>query len=228
VARVAADLVTREDPTVVLNIVIQDPLYGSTKLSGEQEARMIKVGVVMAALAAAGMMLTGMADPVVKIEVKNMHLCCGGCEGAATKAVEEGGGKEAKADKGTKTLSFTAANEKVAQAALDKLAAAGFWGEVEKPFAFKDDSKTLLPPKAKPVKISNGTFKGAHNCCDACNKALVEAIKGVEGVESEECKAKEATFTVKGAYDPAALVKAVNAAGYHVTLDKADVIKPGK
>jgi copper chaperone CopZ len=189
---------------------------------------MIKVGVMMAAVAAAGMLLTGMADPVVKIEVKNMHLCCGGCEGAATKAVEEGGGKEAKADKASKTLTFTAANEKVAQAALDKLAAAGFWGEVEKPFAFKADSKTELGPKAKPVKLSSGTFKGAHNCCEACNKALVEAIKSVEGVESEESKAKEASFSVKGAFDPAALVKAVNAAGYHVTLDKAEVIKPAK
>ncbi len=189
---------------------------------------MIKVGVVMAALAVAGMALTGAADPVVKIEVKNMHLCCGGCEGAATKAVEDGGGKEAKADKGTKTLTFTAKDEKVAQAALDKLAAAGFYGEVEKPFAFKADSKTELPPKAKPVKVSSATFKGAHNCCEACNKALVEAIKSVEGVESEEAKAKEATFSVKGAFDPAALVKAVNAAGYHVTLDKADVIKAPK
>jgi copper chaperone CopZ len=189
---------------------------------------MIKVGVMMAAVAAAGMLLTGMADPVVKIEVKNMHLCCGGCEGAATKAVEEGGGKEAKADKGSKTLTFTAKDEKVAQAALDKLAAAGFYGEVEKPFAFKADSKTELPPKAKAVKVSSATFKGAHNCCEACNKALVEAIKSVEGVESEEAKAKEATFSVKGAFDPAALVKAVNAAGYHVTLDKADVIKPTK
>ncbi|MBV8881307.1 MAG: hypothetical protein JO332_15180 [Planctomycetaceae bacterium] len=189
---------------------------------------MIKVGVMLAAIAAAGICLTGMADPAVKIEVKNMHLCCGGCEGAATKAIEEGGGKEAKADKATKTLSFTAANEKVAQAALDKLAAAGFWGEVEKPFAMKDDSGTLLPPKAKPVKLSSGTFKGAHNCCDACNKALKEAIKGVEGVESDDAAAKGASFTVKGAFDPAALVKAVNAAGYHVKLDKADVIKPAK
>jgi len=190
---------------------------------------MIKVGVAMAALAAAGLCLTGMADPVVKIEVKNMHLCCGGCEGAATKAVEDGGGKEAKADKGTKTLTFTAANEKVAQAALDKLAAAGFWGEVDpKPFTMKDDSGTVLPAKAKPAKLSSGTFKGAHNCCESCNKALKEAIKTVEGVESEDAKAKEGSFTVKGAFDPAALVKAVNAAGYHIKLDKADVIKPTK
>jgi len=189
---------------------------------------MTRVGVAAAALAVAGLCLTGMADPVIKIEVKNMHLCCGGCEGAATKAVEDGGAKEAKADKATKTLTFTAANEKVAQAALDKLAAAGFWGELDKPWAFKDDSGTLLPPKAKPVKLSSGVFKGAHNCCEACNKALVEAIKTVEGVESEDSKAKEGSFTVKGAFDPAALVKAVNAAGYHVKLDKADVIKPAK
>jgi len=189
---------------------------------------MINVGVVMAALAAVGMLLTGAADPVVKVEVKNMHLCCGGCEGAAAKAVEEGGGKEAMADKGTKTLTFTAANERVAQAALDKLAAAGFWGDVEKPFMMKDDSGTVLPKKAKPVKLSSGLFKGAHNCCDSCNKALVAAIKGVEGVESEDAKAKEGSFTVKGAYDPAALVKAVNAAGYHVKLEKADVIRTKK
>ena len=99
-------------------------------------------------------------------------------------------------------LTFTAANEKVAQAALDKLAAAGFWGELEKPWAFKDDSGTLLPPKAKPAKLSSGVFKGAHNCCEACNKALVEAIKTVEGVESEDSKTKEGSFTVKGAFDP--------------------------
>src|SRR5437762_12570556 len=145
---------------------------------------MIRVGAAIAAVAAAGLILTGMTEPVVKVEVKNMHLCCGGCEGAAAKAVEEGGGKEAKADKGGKTLTFSAANDAAAQKALDKLAAAGFWGEVEsKTFNLKDDSGTLLSPKAKPVKVSSGTYKGAHNCCDGCNKALKEAIKTEEGVE---------------------------------------------
>jgi len=189
---------------------------------------MIKVGVALAVIAAAGICLTGMADPAAKIEVKNMHLCCGGCEGAAKGAIEAGGGKEVTTDKASKTLTFTAANEKVAQAALDKLGAAGFHGEVDKPYSIKDDSGTVLPPKAKPVKLSSGTFKGAHNCCEACNKALKEAIKGVEGVESDDAASKGASFTVKGAFDPAALVKAVNAAGYHVKLDKADVIKPAK
>lgn len=189
---------------------------------------MIKVGVVLAAMAAAGIFLTGMAEPAVKIEVKNMHLCCGGCEGAAKGAVESGGGKEVTVDRAAKTLTFTAANEKAAVGAIAKLAAAGFHGEVDKPYTMQDDSGTVLPPKAKPVKLSSGTFKGAHNCCEACNKALKEAIKSVEGVESDDAASKAASFTVKGAFDPSALVKAVNAAGYHVKLEKADVIKPTK
>lgn len=190
---------------------------------------MIKVGVAIAFLTGAGILLMGMSEPVVKVEVKDMHLCCGGCEGAATKAVGDAGAKDAKADKGTKTLTFTVANDAAAQKALDKLAAAGFWGTVEsKTYAFKDDSGTLLPPKAKAIKVSSATYKGAHNCCDGCNKALIEAIKTVEGVESEDAKAKESTFVVKGSYDPAALLKALHAAGYHVKIEKPEVIKPSK
>jgi copper chaperone CopZ len=189
---------------------------------------MIKVGVAI--LAMAGLVAAAAAnEPVVKVEVKGMHLCCGACEGGAKGAVESGGAKEATTDKGSGTLTFSAGNDAAAQKALDKLSAAGFWGTIEsKTVALKDDSGTLLPPKAKPVKISSGTFKGVHNCCDGCNKALKEAIKGVEGVESEDAKAKEATFTVKGAYNPADVIKAIHAAGYHAKLEKADLIRPGK
>jgi periplasmic mercuric ion binding protein len=188
---------------------------------------MIKVGVAI--LAAAGLAFAGMSEPVVKVEVKGMHLCCGGCEGGAKGAVEGGGAKEATTDKASGTLTFSVANDAAAAKALEKLAAAGFWGTIDsKTIALKDDSGTVLPPKGKPVHLSSGTFKGAHNCCDGCNKALKEAIKGVEGVESEDAKAKEASFTVKGNFDPAAVIKAIHAAGYHAKLDKADVIKPSK
>jgi len=188
---------------------------------------MIKIG--MAILAAAGLAFAGMSEPVVKVEVKGMHLCCGGCEGGAKGAVESGGAKEATTDKAGGSLTFSVANDAAAVKALEKLAAAGFWGTIEsKTIALKDDSGTVLSPKAKPVHLSSGTFKGAHNCCDGCNKALKEAIKGVEGVESEDAKAKESTFTVKGNFDPAAVIKAIHGAGYHAKLDKADVIKPGK
>ena len=146
---------------------------------------MIKIG--LAILAAAVLALSGMSEPVVKVEVKGMHLCCGGCEGGAKGAVEGGGAKEATTDKASGTLTFSVANDAAAVKALEKLAAAGFWGTIDsKTVALKDDSGTVLPPKGKPVHVSSGTFKGAHNCCDGCNKALKEAIKGVEGVESED------------------------------------------
>jgi copper chaperone CopZ len=187
---------------------------------------MIKVGVAI--LAAAGLGLAAAKEPVVKVEVKGMHLCCGGCEGGAKGAVESGGAKDATTDKGSGTLTFSAANDAAAQKALEKLAAAGFWGTIEsKTVALKDDSGTVLPPKAKPIQVSSAVFKGAHNCCDGCNKALKEAIKGVEGVESEDAKAKETSFTVKGKYDPAALIKAIHAAGYHAKIEKPEIIKPG-
>jgi len=171
---------------------------------------MIKVGVVMAAIAALGLTLS---EPVVTVEVKDMHLCCGGCNGAAS----------------GKSVTFTAANDAAAQKALDKLTAAGFWGTLEsKTLKLNDDSGTVLPPKAKPVMVSSATFKGAHNCCDGCNKALKEALKGVEGVESEDATAKKDSFVVKGKYDPAAVIKAIHAAGYHAKLEKPEIIKPTK
>lgn len=188
---------------------------------------MIKVGAVLAALAAAGMAFSGMAATAVNVEVKGLHLCCNGCNGAATGAVTSGGAKDASASGGSVT--FTAANDGIAQKSLDKLTAAGFWGTVDsKTYGLRDDSGTVLPPKAKPVKISSGTWKGAHNCCDGCNKALKAAIKGVDGVESDDCAPNKATFIVKGAYNPADLVKAIHDAGYHAKLEKADVIREKK
>ena len=188
---------------------------------------MIKIGAVLVALAAAGLALTGMVAPAVTIEVKGMHLCCNACNGAATGAVNSAGAKDAAAASGT--LTFTAANDAAAQKALDKLTAAGFWGTIEsKTLKLTDDSGTVLPPKAKPVKVSSGTFKGAHNCCDGCNKALKEAIKGVAGVTSDDAASKAPVFVVKGEYDPAELIKAIHDAGYHAKLEKADVIKTKK
>jgi len=185
---------------------------------------MIKVGVAVAAMAALGLALS---EPVVTVEVKDMHLCCGGCNGAATGAVNGGGGKDAAAS--GKEVKFTAANDVAAQKALDKLTAAGFWGTIDsKTLKLNDDSGTVLAPKAKPIHVSSAVWKGAHNCCDGCNKALKEAIKGVEGVESEDCAAKSDKFTVKGNYNPADLIKAIHAAGYHAKMDKADVIKEAK
>jgi copper chaperone CopZ len=41
----------------------------------------------------------------------------------------------------------------------------------------------------------------------------------VDGVESEDTKPKETSCTVKGNFDVAKLVKALNDAGFHVTVE---------
>lgn len=50
--------------------------------------------------------------------------------------------------------------------------------------------------------------------------AIKKAVKTIAGVESEDAKARTSTLTVKGDFDAAALVKALNDAGFHVTAEK--------
>lgn len=169
--------------------------------------------MTFAALAGFGLALVGMAAPESKVEVKNVHICCGACEKAVGKILDEAGVKGT-CDKKTKTISFTAADEKAAQKALDALAAGGFHGDTgSKELAIKDDSG------AKEGKVTSATVKGFHNCCPACCKAIKAVLGKVEGVESEDTKPKETSCTVKGNFDPAKLVKALNDAGFHATIE---------
>lgn len=173
------------------------------------------LGVGLLAAAGCVAVLVGMAYPETKVEVKGLHLCCGGCVSAATGAVSGAGAKDAKGDKDTGTITFSASNEKAAQKALDALAAAGFHGDTgNKALAMKDESVG-----AKPVKMTTVTLKGIHNCCDGCAKPIKAAVEKVEGVTSEDIKAKEGTFTVKGNFDLLKLYKALYDAGYHATVD---------
>ena len=62
---------------------------------------MIKIGAI---LAAAGFLaMSGLAAPDVKVEVKGLHLCCNGCNNAATGAINGAGGKEAAASRASMT-----------------------------------------------------------------------------------------------------------------------------
>jgi copper chaperone CopZ len=165
--------------------------------------------------------LVGMASPDVKVEIKGLHLCCGGCEGAATKAITDGGGKDAKADKGAGTITFSASNEKNAQKALDSLAKAGFYGDTgNKALMIHDDSGVVSNPKKAAPKVMSLSLQGAHNCCGACAKGIKAALAKVDGYESDDVKDKDGKFTVKGNFEAAAVIKALNDAGYHVTVSK--------
>jgi copper chaperone CopZ len=62
------------------------------------------------------------------------------------------------------------------------------------------------------------TLTNVHNCCGACTTALKNTLKKVEGVKGDTVKAKADTFEVTGDFDAEAVVKALNAAGFHTKV----------
>ncbi len=75
---------------------------------------------------------------------------------------------------------------------------------------------------AVAVAASAAEYKvsGVHNCCGACNKRIVEALKGIDGVADINSK-PNAEFLSFSAPDDATAQKAVDAlgkAGFHGTV----------
>jgi periplasmic mercuric ion binding protein len=115
----------------------------------------------------------------------------------------------------TGNVALTAKDDATAQKALDALAAGGFHGTT--------DSKTLTVKEdsgATKGKVKTLTLEGVHNCCGSCNRAIVAALGKVEGVTGNTAKVKSESFDVTGEFDPAEVIKALNAAGYHVKVKK--------
>lgn len=166
-----------------------------------------------AVLAAA--LLLGAALPDHDVTVSGLHLCCGGCDGAALKSLEGTGVKDAKADRSAGTITFKVKDAKVATKAFDALAKAGFHGTTGlKGLEFKDDSGV------KPGKVQSLKLGGIHNCCGGCARPIKDAVMKVEGVSGIDLADKATTFTVTGDFDGAAVIKALNGAGYHAKLAK--------
>jgi copper chaperone CopZ len=146
------------------------------------------------------------------VEVKGVHLCCGACVKAVSGILKDAGVKGV-CDQKAGTVTITAENDKAAQKALDALAAGGFCGTTgSKELTFKDDSG------APSGKVKTLTLTGVHNCCQSCCKAIKDTVKKVDGVKGDTAKPKADTFDVTGEFDAGELVKALNAAGFHVKV----------
>lgn len=166
-------------------------------------------------LAAAACLLlvgtTARADVTVKIS--GLHNCCGSCLKGITKAIESAGAK-AQIAKGDETVTITAPDKATAQAALDKLADAGYHGTSDTPgLAIKEDSGA---PVGKSTRL---VLRGAHNCCGGCADAIGGAAESVSGVTGSTVNPKSKTFVVEGNFDAKTLVQALNAAGFHVRVE---------
>jgi periplasmic mercuric ion binding protein len=152
-----------------------------------------------------------------KVELKNVHICCDGCaEEVADILGKVKGISGASSDKAKRTATFTAADAKAAQKALDALAEEGFHGDpgTDKGYAFPDNSGV------KAGRVKSLTVTGFHNTCPGCVKSFREAIKDVKGVTGDNAKSRVTTAEVTGDFDADELVKAMNKAGFHVKIKK--------
>ena len=157
----------------------------------------------------------GAARAETKVELKKVHLCCGACVKAVGTILKDIDGVTGKCDQKARTVTITAKDDETAQKAIDALAAGGFHGDTgNKDLAVKDDSGV------KAGKVESLTLTGVHNCCGMCNTAIKATLKKVDGVKGDTVKAKEDTFEVTGDFDALDVVKALNAAGFHVKVKK--------
>jgi periplasmic mercuric ion binding protein len=63
-------------------------------------------------------------------------------------------------------------------------------------------------------KVNSLRISGIHNCCGPCCDAIKEAIATVDGVTGDTAKPASTTSEVTGDFHAAALVKALNDAGF--------------
>jgi len=150
-----------------------------------------------------------------KVELTNVHLCCGACVSAANKILKGVEGVTGTCDQNGKKITITAPDDATAQKALDALAAGGFHGETgSKTLTIKDDSG------ATSGKVSKLKVVAIHNCCPACTRDIKKALKKVDGVKEDTAVPRKNSFEVTGDFDAAQVIKALNEAGYHAKVEK--------
>jgi mercuric ion binding protein len=177
------------------------------------ECKMSKFVATVAVLIALGTITPAFGD--TKVELKQVHMCCEGCAKEVAKILNGVKGvSEVKCDQEATTATFRATDDKVAQLALDALAADGFHGDTggAKGYAFKNDSGV------KSGKVKSLTVTGFHNSCGGCVVSFRAALKDVKGVTGASAKAKVSMAEVTGEFDAVELVTALNKAGFHVKV----------
>ena len=151
----------------------------------------------------------------IKVKLTGVHLCCQGCVNAVDAALMSVEGVNSRCDMENGTATLTASDDATAQKALDALAAAGFYGSADSQQLAMKAVSNVPQGKVKSVKVS-----GIHNCCEPCCEAIKEAIATVDGVSSDTAKPRATTFEVTGDFDAAALVTALNAAGFSAQVEQ--------
>lgn len=127
----------------------------------------------VAAIAVAGLWI-GQAH-AGNVEVKDVHMCCNQCVKIINGLLDKVDGVSgAKPDRETRTVSFTAKDNKAASAGVKALLDAGFFGTAT------EDGKALKVDVATPKKgdkANEVTVKAVHVCCKICQKEITGLFK---------------------------------------------------
>ena len=154
-----------------------------------------------------------------RVTVQGVHLCCGACVAAVLKTLGDVKGiSKLAADRNSKTVTFNAADNKVAQGAINALAKAGFHGS-----ATHGKKKLSFPASGakKGEKADKITLTGLHLCCEACVRGAQKALQVVKGATTIEFDRKLKVARIFGKdIDINAAVAALNQGGFHGTLKR--------
>jgi copper chaperone CopZ len=155
--------------------------------------------------------------PAGQVEVKGVHICCPACANAVKAALGKVDGvSDVNAEKG-KPVTFTAKDDKAAEAGVKALLDKGFFGT-----ATVDDKELKVETDApkKGDKADEITITGVHICCPGCANAAKTVLSKVEGVSSVDA-AKGKPVTVKGKdVDKSTVLEALHKGGFNGKIEK--------
>jgi copper chaperone CopZ len=154
-----------------------------------------------------------------QVEITGLHLCCGGCVAELEEALEEVEGlSDLKVDRAKRTARFRVPDAATRNAALEAVAAAGFYGT-----AMHDEEPVPMIAEAdiKEAKTDRMVLTGVHLCCAGCTKAVVKAFEEVEEVVAVDCDLESRTVTLTGKdLDVAAIYERLHEAGFHGRMEE--------
>lgn len=131
-----------------------------------------------------------------KVEVSGVHLCCKQCVDNANKALSKVDGvTDVASDQKARTVTFKAKDTKSAEAGVNALVAAGFFGSAT------EDGKELkiavnLPKKGE--KADEVTVKAVHVCCKRCQTIINDLFKDAKVSYSGTGAQKDVKISAKG------------------------------
>jgi len=164
---------------------------------------------------AIGLMTSTLATAAVKVQLSDVHICCGACVKGIQNAVKDAGEAKVDIDRDGGSVTIETENDATAQKVVDAIAAAGYHGSSDHAtIKVKEDAGA---PSGKVTRLKLG---GIHNCCGGCTNAIRDAVKGVSGVQADTLTNRATEFVVEGDFEAAEVIKALYAAGFHAKVAK--------